>query len=93
METIVRNIRDINSVDRHALEHVIGQPLQENQQVIIHVKTLGEKSSNSSSNQPPSSAAAALPAWCNVYDGLTDHEIGEIEAVILDRDHWTRDSI
>ncbi|MCE9557048.1 MAG: hypothetical protein K8T91_27185 [Planctomycetes bacterium] len=90
MESIIRNIRDINSDDRHALEHVIGQPLRENQQIIIHVKTMSEKAIGASTSQSPSDKAAALPSWCNVYDGLSDQEIEDVEAVILDRDHWTR---
>jgi len=90
METIVRSIRDINSVDRHALEHVIGQQLRENQQVIIQVKTVGEMSGDTTPSQKTAGSAAALPPWCNVFDGLSDKEVEEIEAVILDRDHWTR---
>ena len=38
--------------------------------------------------QPPQgsgSNAVTLPVWCNVYDGMTEEEIAEIEAVILSR--------
>ncbi|GAH02117.1 unnamed protein product, partial [marine sediment metagenome] len=29
---------------------------------------------------------------CNVYDGLSDEEIAEVEESILDRSNWTRPS-
>jgi hypothetical protein len=87
MESIIRNVRDIPADDRQALEHVIGQRLRENQQVLIQVMTVHEED-----NAPAQGAAGGLPAWCNVYEGLSDKEIDEIEAVILDRDHWSRQS-
>jgi hypothetical protein len=31
-----------------------------------------------------------LPAWCNVYAGLTDKQIAEIEEVLLQRADLTR---
>jgi hypothetical protein len=33
-----------------------------------------------------------LPEWCNVYDGLTDEQIAEVEEVILQRSDLTRPS-
>lgn len=92
MEQIVRNVRDIAAGDRPALEHVIGQRLRENQQVIIQVMTVDQSARDETVGQTPSPATAGLPEWCNVYDGLSDQQIEEIEAVILDRDHWTRNS-
>lgn len=38
-------------------------------------------------NEPP----PQLPAWCDVYDGLTDDEIADLENVILQRADLTRD--
>jgi hypothetical protein len=92
MEQIVRNVRDIAADDRPALEHVIGQRLRENQQIIIQVMTVAEAAPAEAAEPTPRAAAAGLPVWCNVYEGLSDQEIQEIERVILDRDHWTRDS-
>jgi hypothetical protein len=92
MESITRNISDIAPADRHALEHVIGQRLSENQRVIIQVMTVGGESPNAAAQSAQSTVAGDLPAWCHVYDGLSDEEIEEIEAVILDRDHWARHS-
>ena len=37
MECIKRSVKDIETADRRALEHVVGQHLSENQQVVIQV--------------------------------------------------------
>jgi hypothetical protein len=91
MEAIIRNVRDLEEADRRALEHLVGQPLRENQRLVIRVETLG-------SEAPEGTQAAeaaqddALPDWCNVYEGLTEQEIDELESVILQRANRTRPS-
>jgi hypothetical protein len=89
METIVRQVRDIDSNERHMLERVIGHELEDNQRVVIQVVT--------PVNQPPDGAEThaesqpeKLPEWCNVYEGLTDEQIEDIERVILDRSDFAR---
>ncbi len=90
METIIRHVRDIESDERRVLEHVIGRQLQANQQVIIQVVTLGGQPVEEATEQnaPPSK----LPEWCNVYGGLTEREITEVEETILQRSDLTRPS-
>jgi hypothetical protein len=80
METVIRNVRDIDSAHRQALEHVVGQRLGEHDQIIINVVTCG-----AITTAPPTapSDAVSLPEWCNVYEGLTDAEIEEIEKSIV----------
>ena len=39
---------------------------------------------------PPESPDEMLNAWSQVYEGLTDEEIREIEALALDRRHFMR---
>ena len=87
MESIVRNIREIDVADRQALEHVIGQRLGDHQQLIIQVTTVSEQAA--AVGAPPA-AGGGLPTWCNVYEGLSDDQIDQIESAILDRDHWNR---
>lgn len=80
MQEIIRNVRDIDNADRAALEHVAGRELRENQQLIISVVNLDVTA------HPPvqsSAAAAGLPDWCNVYEGLTDEEVDDIEKSIV----------
>lgn len=31
-----------------------------------------------------------LPDWCDVYEGLSDKQIADIESVVLDRSGWAR---
>ncbi len=80
MEEIIRNVRDINNADLTALEHVVRRKLHENQQVIISVVNLDIAAPLPARSQ---TSAAGLPDWCNVYEGLTDKEIDEIEKPII----------
>ncbi len=89
-EAIVRKVRDIGESERHVLERVLGQKLEENQQVMIRVVTLG--SDGAQSPEKAETPAEELPDWCNVYDGLTDDEIADLEAVIRQRADLTRPS-
>jgi hypothetical protein len=91
METIIRHVRDIDTAERHMLEHVIGQQLQENQKIIIQVVGLG----NEAAAEPAGtevSPSDQLPEWCNIYEGLSEKEIDEIDAIIRERANLTRPS-
>ncbi len=91
MDVVVRQVRDIGESERHVLEHVLGRRLKENQQIIIQVVNLG-----SDARQAPEAgdapASEELPDWCNVYEGLTDQEIADLESVMLERANLTRPS-
>ena len=83
MESIIKNVRDISLSDKLALEHVSGRQLAENQQAIILICSLDLQ------NEPAvteTESAHGLPDWCNVYAGLTDRQVAEIEQVVLQRD-------
>jgi hypothetical protein len=90
MAEIIRNVGDIDPEDRRVLEHVLGQRLGQNQQLVIRVINL---------NVPPTAhqfpggiqEVAALPDWCDVYAGLSDEEIAELEKSILTRADLSRD--
>jgi hypothetical protein len=88
MESVIRNVRDIDSRERQALEHVLGRQLRENQQVIIQVVTVP----TAVADNPAPKGSEKLPAWCNVYDGLSDEEIAEVESVALRRSGFSRPS-
>lgn len=88
METIVRNVRDLHDSERSAAEQLVGHRLRENQQLVINVLSV-----DVGTNSPATGATNnALPAWCNVYDGLTDDEIAELEKSILTRADLSRPS-
>ncbi len=42
--------------------------------------------------QPNSGETVALPVWCNVYEGLSDEEIADLDRTILTRADLTRPS-
>ena len=97
MESIVRNVRDIGADERRHLEHVLGQKLRDNQQLIIQVISLSELRAEDgdaarAATREAGAESVALPAWCNVYGGLSDHEIADVEKVVLTRAALTRTS-
>lgn len=82
MEKITRHVQDISADEKRVYESVLGHELHENQQVILHVVTPERPSEKPQPTQQP---AGTLPEWCNVYDGMSDEEIEELEKLILDR--------
>jgi hypothetical protein len=87
-ETIIRQVRDIDAADRRALEHVIGRQLSENQKVIFQVVSLGGQPEAPATHDGAS--PGQLPAWCNVFDGMSDREIEDVDRVIRERANLTR---
>jgi hypothetical protein len=81
MESIIRKVRDIPASQRLALEHVIGQQLRENQQIIIHV--VNDDQGTPAAMPHQNGSASTLPAWCNVYEGLSDDEVDQISKSIV----------
>lgn len=84
MDTVTLNVKDIGSADRQALEHVIGQGLLENQQVIISVVNMVA--------QPPTEnvSEAAVPDYWNIYEGLSDAEVEKLDQAVRQRANLTR---
>lgn len=89
MESVTRNVRDIDSRERQALEHVLGQQLTENQKIIIQVVTvMSEATAEQKTDQ--GAPLTKLPDWCNVFAGLSDEQIAEVEEVALQRSDLSR---
>jgi hypothetical protein len=88
MENIVRNVRDIDTGDRHALEHLVGETLRDNQRLIIQIVSIDLAETTAAQD----TGTGELPEWCNVYEGLSDSEIAEIEKIALTRADLTRPS-
>lgn len=91
MENVIRNIRDIDQADRQALEHVLGQRLGENQQLVIRIVNL-DVTQPEKPEAAPGAPAATLPDWCNVYAGLSDEEVADLQQTILTRADLSRPS-
>ena len=90
MDNIVRDIGALNTADRQALEHLLGQPLHENQQVVIQVVTAQPHPPARSQAGNGAAGGSPLPEWCHVYAGLSDEEIADLEKVVLTRADLTR---
>ena len=54
--------------------------LQEHQRVLLEIRF-----------EPRESASSALEAWHQVYEGLSDDEVAEIESMALDRSRFSLD--
>jgi len=87
MKNIVRNVRDIDESDRHALEHVVGEQLHDNQRLIIQ---LAEIDNPSGSQGDASASQQTLADWTSFYDGLGNTEVEEIDKIIKTRANLTR---
>jgi len=83
MDSIIRNVTDIDQADRQALEHVVGRQLHENQQVVINVRNVDAPTPAADASATDEVAVNSLPEWCNVYEGLSDEEVDEIEKSIV----------
>ena len=87
METVVRNVRDLEQDDRSALERVIGHQLRETQQVIVNVVNL-----DLATSQPMlgSQHANDVPEYWKIYEGLSDAEVDQLDQAIRQRANLTR---
>jgi hypothetical protein len=86
MVKVIRNVAEIDSADRRAIEHLIGKNLAEHQQVIISVVTVDLA-------PPVESAAPAsedVPEWWKVYEGLNNEDVDRLDQAIRQRANLTR---
>jgi hypothetical protein len=86
MEKVIRNVADIDTADRRALEHLIGKHLAEHQQVIINIVNLDR----GNPRQPAAPMPQRIPAWWNIYEGLSEQEVERLDQAIRQRANLTR---
>ena len=90
METVIRNVRDLDQNERAVLERVVGHQLRETQQVTVNVVNLqlgAERDETPVADHTKS--PDSLPEWCNIYEGLSDAEVDELSGAIV-RCHLSR---
>lgn len=78
------NVATLDFPHRRALEDVIGQELQSNQQVLISVINLQTVVND---DRP----AQTLEDWTRIYDGLSEDEVQAVDATVKTRANLTRD--
>ena len=81
MESFIHNVRDLNGNDRSAVERLVGHTLGQNQQLVIQIVDPGL----STAEEGPGQEGGELPDWCNVYEGLSDDQIADLERAISRR--------
>jgi hypothetical protein len=86
METIVRNVRDLDQSDRSALERIMGRHLGETQQVILQVASL-ETAGESGTREVE---LGGVPSWWKIYEGLSDDEVDRLDSAVRQRANLTR---
>lgn len=93
MESVARNVTDLSPNERHTLEGVLGQPLRDDQRVVVHLVGADGSKSNAEPSPPLDDKVTIkregdvgiLPDWCAIFADLSDEEMAELEAAILDR--------
>lgn len=80
-KTIVRDVRDITGPDRDVLEHALGERLRDDQRLVVRI--LSPADAGPEPTRP--GAGAALPDWCDVFRGLSDEEIADVESAVRRR--------
>ena len=93
MDSNSYNVTDLSADQRHAFEGVLGQPLRDDQRVIVQL--LGTDATQPDATpRPPQDQkitikregdVGILPDWCAIFADLSDEEMSELEAAILDR--------
>ena len=89
MKHLVRNVREIGLSDRLTLEGMIGEPLLENQQIVIAVVDSVSATSEPTRQTPPI-AGSEIPDWWQIYEGLDDDQIARLDGAIRQRANLTR---
>jgi hypothetical protein len=87
MEKVIRNVAELDTGDRQALEHLIGKHLTEHQQVIISVVSLNLAEPDNATTPTP----RAAPPWAKIYEGLSDEDVDRLDRAIRQRANLTRD--
>ena len=86
METITRNVRDLDQSERSVMERFVGHQLHETQQITLNIMNRGL-------NTPGPAIDETLPDvpdhW-RIYEGLSDAEVDELDREIRQRANLTR---
>lgn len=87
METITRQVGEMQAPERSAAELLLGHRLRGHEQLILQVLELDVTVPLAEDSRP----AQTLEDWVHVYDGLSDEEIEKIDAIAKNRANLTRD--
>jgi hypothetical protein len=77
METITRQVGELRPNERSAAELLLGHRLRGTERLILQVLD-DSVPPPAEDSRPPQT----LPDWCNVYEGLSDEEVENIQRSI-----------
>jgi hypothetical protein len=81
MDSVTRNVADLSNDERYVFENALGQPLRNDQQIIVQLVSSGAgKVAPTSSN-----GAGDVVARYEIWSDLSDESIADLESVILQR--------
>ena len=86
METVTRNVRDLDQSERSVMERVVGHQLRETQQIIVNVVNIDLAPASSTIGD----SLSDIPDSWKIYDGLSDAEIDMLDGEIRQRANLTR---
>lgn len=78
---VIRNVSDIGLAERAVLEHVVGWQLRDNQQLIIRVVSV-DVAATEDNVAEPLNGDAGVPSWCSVLEGLSEHDLADVNATL-----------
>jgi hypothetical protein len=81
MDSVIRNVSDLSSNERHVYENVFGQQLRDDQQIIVR---LVATCTDDRVNSKPNGSDVNLSTY-TIWADLDDAQIGELESAILQR--------
>jgi hypothetical protein len=92
METI-KSLSDLDPPDLHVIERLFGRPLDACTGAILILRD-GELPAGNGNKSPARddklTPGDTLPDWCDMYAGLSDAEIEDLESAVLQRANLTR---
>lgn len=85
MESLTRNVADLDSAERQVFERVLGRQLENNQRVFLQISVVDVQRSPVATAHPPVADDSVLPESYRLFKGLSDAEVAELETEILQR--------
>ena len=82
---MTRNVADLNSDERQVFERVLGHQLENNQRLVVQISVMNAPSGPGPTAELAVTGDAALPESYRLFKDLSDDEVAELEADILQR--------
>lgn len=80
MKTLVKSVKDMEAAERSTIERIVGERLEDNQRLFIRITDDLQNAVNSKVN---GKVESELPEWCNIYEGLSTHEVEKLSDSIM----------